>query len=219
MKKILIVVTAFLLNISTLSAQKTGMSIQLGGILPSLQFGNQPALVIPGTNSFGSAGGAMFGASFGLKYTYRFDKTKMENSGLGIFVSADGIWNALQKDIRTKYDNVSCTKPMYVNVPVMLGISYTTQFSDVFGLWVEAGLGADLLFKTPEGWNDHTTEYKLSTEFAAEGGAGIILAKTITLGAHYYWLGTHDIRVKDATFSTANPLKVGVWAFKLGFHF
>ena len=223
MKKTIILLTALLMGFSTMFAQnsKSGVSIQLGGILPSVQFDNTPSLVIPGPNSFGNAGGAMFGASFGLKYTYTFKKTSIEDLGLGIFVSADAMWNAMQKDIRTKYDNVSCTKPMYVNVPIMVGASYTTQFSDVFGIWVEAGLGVDLFYKTPEGWKNNMLDYKLNAEFATEVGAGILLAKTVSLGAHYYWLGTHDVRVKDDNINLtfANPLKVGVWAFKLGFHF
>lgn len=220
MKKMIVLMTALLLGLSTTFAQKSGLSVQLGGILPFQEFDNAPSYVIPGTNSFGNAGGAMFGASFGLKYTYTFQKTSIENSGLGIFISADGMWNALQKDIRTTYDNVSCTKPMYINVPIMLGINYTTQFSDVFGIWAEAGLGADLFFKTPEGWENNMLKYKMGAEFAVEAGAGILLAKTVSLGAHYYWMGTQDVRTKtNSIISVENPLKMGVWAFKLGFHF
>lgn len=220
MKKTITLITVILLGLSTVFAQKSGFSFQFAGILPYAQFDNTPAFVIPGSNaSFSEAGGAMFGASAGIKYTYGFEKTSIEHVGLGIFFSADVVWNALQKDIRTKYDNVNCKKPMYFNAPLMIGVSYTTQFSDVFGLWAEAGVGADLLYKTEEGWEKNMTSYKLGVEFAAEGGAGIILAKTVSLGAHYYWLGNHDVRVKDATISLPNPLKVGVWAFKLGFHF
>lgn len=223
MKKTITIIAILLLGLSTVFAQKqkSGFSFQFAGILPFAQFDNTPALVIPGTNSFHEAGGAMFGASFGIKYTYSFEKTSIEDLGLGIFFSVDAMWNALQKDIRIKYDNVNCTKPMYINAPVMIGVSYTSQFSDVFGVWAEAGIGADLFYKTAEGWEKNMTNYRMNVEFAAEGGAGIILARTVTLGAHYYWLGNHDVRAKNenALISTPNPLKVGVWAFKLGFHF
>jgi hypothetical protein len=63
----------------------------------------------------------------------------------------------------------------------------------------------------------------MSAEFAVEAGAGIILARTVTLGAHYYWMGNHDIFMKTnidiPALNPSTPMKVGVWAFKLGFHF
>lgn len=232
MKKITILLTAlFCLSFVSFgqgTGTKAGISFQFGGILPMGEFQAQPTGlpilgVIPGINSFEHNGGAMFGASFGVKYTYSFQNTKMENSGLGIFVSADGMWNALNKDLRDMYDNWHKTKPMYVNVPIMAGASYTTTFSDVFGIWVEAGLGADLFFKTPEGTEDMLTKYKMSPEFAFEAGAGILLVRTVSLGAHYYWLGSHNVMVKEGSLfensQPSYPMNIGVWAFKVGFHF
>lgn len=230
MKKLLLIVFALLLGVATtVSAQipKTGISFQLGGILPSLEFNDEPAnpLIIPGTNSFDGGGAAMFGASFGVKYTYMIENKAGEDIGLGVFLSVDGMWNALNKKVRTIYDSLDCTHPHYINIPIMAGVSYTTQFSSVFGIWVEAGLGADLFFKTPEGWKNHTTEYKLNAEFALEGGVGFIFGRTVSLGAHYYWFGTHDVRTKLHRLhgvelpNNSYPMKMGVWAFKLGFHF
>ncbi len=231
MKKVLLIVFALLLGAATtVSAQytKTGLSFQLGGVLPSLEFDDAPAgllgtgVVIPGTNSFGKGGGAMFGASFGVKYTYMIKNKERQDIGLGVFLSVDAMWNAMNKDLRGRYDSLECTHPQYVNIPIMAGVSYTTQFSSVFGIWVEAGIGADLFYKTTEGWKNNTTEYKLNAEFAMEGGVGFIFNRTVSLGAHYYWFGTHDVRTKKQINDMPNnsyPMKMGVWAFKLGFHF
>ncbi len=229
MKRISTIVTALLMCVAVCSfgqTTKSGLSIQLGGILPMGQFQAQPTgvagVIIPGLNTFGENGGAMFGASLGFKYTYSFQNTKMENSGLGIFIAADGMWNALNKNLRDTYDSWRVTKPMYVNVPIMLGVNYTAQFGDVFGIWAEAGLGADLFIKTPEGTENALTKYKLSPEFAFEAGAGIIFVRTVSLGAHYYWLGNHNVMVKEDSFFgglSDYSMKMGVWAFKLGFHF
>lgn len=59
----------------------------------------------------------------------------------------------------------------------------------------------------------------MNTEFATQIGFGILLARTVSLGAHYYWLGTHDVRPQsDNLINVGNSMKMGVWAFKLGFH-
>ncbi|MBR4217517.1 MAG: hypothetical protein IKR71_00535 [Bacteroidales bacterium] len=230
MKKVLLIVFALLLGAATtVSAQytKTGLSFQLGGVLPSLEFDDAPTspIIVPGTNSFDHGGGAMFGASFGVKYTYMIKNKERQDIGLGVFLSVDAMWNAMNKDLRGRYDSLECTHPQYVNIPIMAGVSYTTQFSSVFGIWVEAGIGADLFFKTAEGWKNSTTEYKLNAEFAMEGGVGFIFNRTVSLGAHYYWFGTHDVRTKKHMFggvelpNNSYSMKMGVWAFKLGFHF
>lgn len=201
------------------SAQKVpcGFSIQLGGLLPIQQFNDATTYFIPGANSMGNHGNAMFGASFGLKYNYRFD------FGLGIFCSVDGMWNMLNKSARDLYDQASCTSPMYVNIPIMLGLSYISDFSYVFDVWAEAGAGCNLFWKTNEGWENNLTKYLWNPAFAAEGGIGVRFVKTISLGVHYYWLGNNNIKVEgvtyDSTFNTPPKMKVGMLAFKLGLHF
>ena len=201
------------------SAQKreNDFSIQLGGLLPLHSFSASPAYCLPGTNNLGNTGAAMFGANLGFKYNHRFD------IGLGVFASADLMWNALNKDIRTMYDNVSCTKPMYVNVPIFVGVSYISDFSDVVDVWAEAGVGADLFFKTAEGWNNNLLKYDMNTAFASEVGVGVCFIDLISIGVHYYWLGNQRVKVNgityDETYITPHKIKTGMLAFKLGFHF
>lgn len=222
MKKFrLILVVALLFGgMLTVSAQQRdhhGISVQLGGILPLQDFSASQSYVLPGVNGLGNNGCAMFGASLGLKYNYVFD------FGLGVFVSADLMWNALNKNIRDQYDNVSCTKPMYVDVPIMVGVNYVTDFSDIVDVWAEAGLGANLFYKTTEGWNNNTLSYKMNAAFGAEVGAGITFIDLISIGVHYYWLGKQSIKVDgvtyDETYVVPHKMKMGAMAFKLGFHF
>lgn len=216
-----VVAIAFALLLCSLTdaqAQKSGVSLHLGGILPLKPMSEDPYYlnsVDPSTN-----GSAMFGASLGLRYNYRFINTRIEDLGLGIFISADLMWNALNKDVRDAYDFVAKTKPMYVNVPIVAGLSYTSTFSDIIAVWGEVGVGCDLFQKTTEGWKNMTTSYKMDTKFAVEAGVGVMFIDLISIGVHYYWLGNHDVVVATGLLAgTSKKLQTGQMAFKLGFHF
>lgn len=203
-------------------SQKCGVSLHLGGLLPLKPLSENPLYMAP-TNPT-TDGSAMFGASLGLRYNYRFINTRIEDLGLGIFLSADLMWNALNKETRDAYDAVSKTKPMYVNVPIVLGLSYTTTFSDVFAIWGECGVGCDLFKKTTEGWSSRTTSYKMNPAFAVEAGIGVMFIELISIGVHYYWLGNHEVAVDGEDGSLSAPgipdkLRTQQMAFKLGFHF
>ncbi|MDD4395463.1 MAG: hypothetical protein PHQ33_06235 [Bacteroidales bacterium] len=222
----IIVVIVLLFSFSTIQAQnKSGVSIHLGGMLPLGQFTENPSYIAPDPYTEGSA---MFGASLGLRYNYRFINTRIEDLGVGIFMSADLMWNAMNKELRDAYDIVSKTKPMYANVPIILGASYTSTFSDVFAVWAEAGVGCDLFLKTTEGWSGATTTYKMDPAFAAEAGVGVMFVNLVSIGIHYYWLGNHDVvgtskvSTPIGTVSATIPeykLPIHQMAFKLGFHF
>lgn len=224
MKKFsLVLLVAMLLGgVMTVSAQKRdhhGISVHVGGVLPVQEFNNTPAYFLPGVNdrAFNGKGAATFGASLGLKYNYVFD------FGLGVFASADLMWNMVNKSVREVYNNASCTKPMYVNVPIIVGVNYITDFSDIVDVWAEAGIGCDLFLKTQEGWSNSTIKYKMNAAFAAEVGAGVTFIDLISVGIHYYWLGCQSVKVDgityDETYVIANKMKVGQVAFKVGFHF
>ena len=224
MKKFgLVLLIALLMGgVMSVSAQKTdhhGISVHVGGIMPVHEFHKTPAYVVPGVNSrnLDRHGGATFGASLGLKYNYVFD------FGLGVFASADLMWNMVNKSVREVYNNASCTKPMYVNVPIIVGVNYITDFSDIVDVWAEAGIGCDLFLKTQEGWSNSTIKYKMNAAFAAEAGVGVTFIDLISVGIHYYWLGRQSVKVDgityDETYVIPNKMKVGQVAFKVGFHF
>jgi len=208
----------------TVQAQdKCGVSMHVNGLLPIGQFRETPECIVPGTETgVGHHGAAEFGAGLGFRYNYRFQKTRLEYTGLGIFASVDVMWNALNKTARKSYDSVSCTKPHYINVPMIVGISYTSTFRSVANLYVEAGIGCDLFFKTTEGWSGNTTKYKMSPQFAAEGGIGVIFAEVVGIGVHYYWCGKHNLEIKGKTYpnkSDIETLQISQLAFRVSVYF
>ena len=134
------------------------------------------------------------------------------------------MWNYINKGVRDAYDLVSCTKPMYINVPIIIGATWMSDFvNSPVNLWVEAGLGCDLFLKTTEGWKGNTVSYVMNPEFACEGGIGIMLVKTVSIGVHYYWLGKQDVKVKGVDygdgFHAAPQMAIHMMAFKVGIHF
>ena len=187
------------------------------------QFTQTPSYIVPAAT--GDKCGAIFGASLGLRYNYTFAGTTIEETGVGIFVSADAMWNYINKKMRNDYDLTKCTKPMYINVPIMLGVSWTSDFVESpVNVWAEAGIGCDLFLKTKEGWNNATVSYSMNPEFACEGGIGLLFIKRISVGVHYYWLGKQDIKMKDVDYANGGfgvppAVAIHMMAFKVGFHF
>lgn len=226
--KTLVLILALLIgSISISNAQfstgERGGSFTLNfiGALPLGEFSgtDNSGVFTPTTPFLFDKGNASMGAGLGFKVDYRFI------FGMSVYISADAIWNQLNKDMRLSYDNISKTKPNYINFPIMLGLGYQCYFGKVFGLYANAGAGLGLLYMTPEGWSDQLTNFRVSTAFSWQGGAGILLGEHISIGAHYHFLGNHTIEAKDPTIT--NPLsmlpsrkqKMSVLSLKLGIIF
>lgn len=197
-----------LVGLTNLNAQKLviyrdavcngqGLFLNVGYTFPYSSLRQDPIEVLPGQNSFGAVGGARSGFAVGLNYHYEFFNTALENFGLGVFASADFMYNDLKKEFKNAYKELSCMAPKYFNIPVLAGISWTTpwSFRDYFAIYVEYGIGADIFLKTKEGWNDNMLKYNPSTKFAMECGLGFLLLDGVRLSAHYCWLGNHDVMI------------------------
>ena len=235
-KTIFIVLICSCLTFTTMAQSKTGISIYLGGIQPIGSFFSTDNSVywhdqlVAGTPTYYN--GASIGASAGLRYTYSFQKTKLADKGLGIFINADLYWNSLNSDFRNEYDDAGKQKPCYLNVPINMGISYTYYFGndDFVGIFAEAGAGIDLFKRTNEGWSDNSiyeiTKYNLTTSFGCSAGLGVILDKTISLGVYYNYLGKHKMILHGGTdiilpMVLVEPftMTMNTVSLKIGFHF
>ena len=221
-----------------MAQSKTGIALYLGGVQPVGSFFSTDNSVygydqlIAGAPTYYN--GATIGASVGLRYTYSFQKTKLADKGLGIFINADLYWNALNSDFRNEYDDVGKKKPYYLNVPINLGISYTYYFGkdDFVGIFAETGAGIDLFKRTNEGWTENNlifpiTKFDLTTSFGCSAGLGIILDKTISLGVYYNYLGKHEMimnvesEISIPNFLSIEPFEMtmNTVSLKIGFHF
>ncbi len=237
-KTLLLIVLIFgSLPFITMAQPKTGISIYLGGVHPVGSFFSTDnsisvydQLIAGPPNLYN---GATIGASVGMRYTYSFQKTKLENKGVGIFINAELYWNSLNSDFRNEYDDAGKIKPCYLNVPINMGLSYTYYFGkdDFVGIFAEAGAGVNLFKRTNEGWEDNALygiiKYDLTTSFGCSAGLGIILDKKISLGFYYNYLGKHEMimnggrEISIPNFLSIEPFEMtmNTVSLKIGFHF
>ncbi|MEG2071110.1 MAG: outer membrane beta-barrel protein [Bacteroidales bacterium] len=211
------------LSIFTVSAQEQiGFSVHVGGVFP---FEMMRSLTTNhSVNETTLNGGATFGASIGLKYTYKFQETGWEDSGNGIFVSADLLWNEMNKKSKTFYKENDKIAPRYFHIPILLGYNYTYELgmSDIVSVFGQLGLGVDMFKRTKEGWPGDITKYDMSYAFAADVGVGLVFIDRVSIGIHFNWLGQHKIKISGKEYSSGEYYMVensSNIVLKAGFHF
>ena len=162
------------------------------------------------TDATATEGGAGIGFNAGLKWYFNVGV-----QGLGVMLSVDGFYNGPCSDLKNTYREQERetgsqvlgnsfkynATPRYINVPVMLGVNYIYRFNPSFGLYVEAGAGANLRFITNmesvakatvlgvETQTTTTQGYDKAFSFAYQAGVGIEVAKNLVIGCSFYDLG------------------------------
>ena len=155
--------------------------------------------------------GAGIGFNAGLKGFYNVGV-----KGLGVMLSLDGFYNGPNADLKTAYRNKegeafggSLTykaKPGYINIPLMLGLNYIYHFNPNFGIYAEAGAGANFRIitnmetvgKVAVGEMETTTttiqKYDKAFSFAWQAGIGFEIAKNLVIGCSFYDLGKAPVK-------------------------
>ena len=244
--------TAALLGGNLLFAQSSSY-LNLGLNIPLGSFGNKDntcALF----DASSTQGGANLGANLGFKF---INDTKLE--GLGIMFSIEGMYNVLHKDINVESYlhtaipeviglNVKINNPRYINMPILFGLNYNYDISRAMGIYAEGGVGINARFLVPCKMNatgevlgiktDYSYEYHYTPKiaFAFQFGGGIVLKKALTLGVHYYNLGTSIVsgytnshikvssssqsftETKDFSYDEGEGLSTSMLIVRLGIH-
>lgn len=243
------VVKTFLLAIALIASSnlfaQTNVYLNLSGALPLGDFADSDddkgcALF----NEKMDEGGAGFGLNAGLKLKFGIWK------GLGVIATMDGIYNGLNAEMKEFFedfedeleeaDDYTFRKPKYINIPLMVGANYTYNISSKFGVYGEFATGANIRLITPFLMNfeeddyevNFSYNYKPAVSFAWQMGAGIELAKHITLGFNYYNLGSAKVEAKikekvsydgdsetDSENFKGKRVHPSMFMFRLGFKF
>ena len=159
--------------------------------------------------------GAGIGFNVGFKWYFNVGV-----EGLGVMLSLDGFYNGPNSDLKAAYRDKEINydgniynrsfkynaKPQLVNAPLMLGMNYIYHFNPNFGIYVEAGAGANLRFITSmetvgksdllgvETQTTTTQKYDLAFSFAYQAGVGFEVAKNLVIGCSFYDLGKAPVK-------------------------
>jgi len=150
------------------------------------------------------AGGAAVGLNIGLQYIY-----PLSESGIGIFGGIDFNYNGLKNDVKNDveeiYESLGITNAdikyyKYINVPVTVGLNYTFNADDKFGVFANAGLALNFLkitdMEVKTNGQTVTTEMDLANSIGFKMGGGILINQKIFLSIDYLGLGKSDIEGK-----------------------
>ena len=149
-------------------------------------------------------------------------------AGLGF---GGGIRAGLPFDIGMGYVVPFVSVPNYWNIPLMIGVQYRYPLADMGMEYLtpygEFGLGYDFFMISGEGNKTHQyNTYKVKGAMAWQLGLGAFLGNHVSLGIHYYGLGTHTVKygkcdpVDMLAAHPENKLRtIGEWALRFGFHF
>lgn len=169
------------------------------------------------TSPDGDDGGAGLGFNLGLKWYFNVGV-----EGLGVMLSMDGFFNGPNSDLKTAYRNKEGyiggqfvgtgleynSTPKYINAPLMLGLNYIYHFNPNFGIYAEAGAGANGRFITSmetvrkvvlgaETQITTSQRYDNAFTFAYQAGVGIEVARNLVLGFSFYDLGKADVKGEE----------------------
>ena len=175
------------------------------------------------TNADGDDGAAGVGFNVGLKWYFNVGV-----KGLGVMLSVDGFYNGPNSNLKEKYRNNEShysghyisesftynATPKYINVPLMLGINYIYNINPNFGIYAEAGAGANLSFITARETEGRleilglekkvvtTQKFDKVFSFAWQAGVGIEVAKNFRIGCSFYNLGKVNVKGDETVKTT-----------------
>lgn len=242
MKKIVKVLClgALFIGMGTIANAQLRQSVYINGNIPTGDFASSasdgPVLIaayntgVPLTyEQIGKD--ATLGFGFGYRASYRFDV------GVGLvapYANVDFLWNTISSKWSEKYSDAYMSSPTYFNIPLLVGVTYIYDempWNDI-SLFGEFGIGTDFFWITSEGSSDNIKlSYKSTFAFAWQLGVGAFFGEHVSVGLHYYGLGTHNI---DYTSGTREDVpaaaaqqdaggrqrrSVGSLMLRIGFHF
>lgn len=222
--KRLVAIIAVVLGVSASTFAQNGFSLRFGGSFPVGTFaeGGSMSNITLG-NAAAAFGDAAMGWNAGLRGQFKL------LGGINLFATADVFYSDVASDYVGAFaENGVDIKnnsllPMCVNAPVMAGVNLKLIDLKVLSLWAEAGVGVNFhsVFLMDD-WDSfdnvvvdelkYSDMYRTAASVAWQVGAGITIAKKVSLGVHYYTFGASEI---EGTLFGEEGGALNDWANKL----
>lgn len=216
-RSVVVLAVVAILGMNCVIAQ-TKFSLHIGGSFPlgsyadcqdspnSLQNGDY----IIAWNTKTDKAGAALGLNLGAKLRFNLPAIK----GLGVIVTTDLFFNPSNKEARdffedymtVTWENIGIKKyginiPKYINIPIMLGVNYEYNVKNNVKIWGEGALGLNIgvitSFKANYSYYDleflSEINYDNQHTFAFQLGVGTLLSEQLSIGLHYYNLGSQEV--------------------------
>jgi len=227
-------------------AQQLELSGYFNGMLPVAEF-NDDVTVMMGDqftpiNLSGIGKGASAGIGGSLRVGLWLDVGA--NNWLLPYFEGSFLWNSTKSKYRDVYDNNSLNAelkstpsvPNYFNIPLLVGVKYRYDLTDIIRPFAEMSIGFDLLFISSNGYSGVTSSegvsnylhysYKPSGALAWSMGAGTYLGQNVSVGLYYLNLGAHRIEYTSRSYNDGDDVTynvekrhLGELALRVGFHF
>ncbi len=126
----------------------------------------------------------------------------VDSSGLNLFLGGDLFVNNISDNAKDDMEegissDTDIEFPMYVYIPVTVGLNYTFDIDQSVKFFGKAGVSANFLKMTDyiieDAFYKTTVTYNPSASFGFLIGGGIILKDKFIIAANYLALGEHDI--------------------------
>lgn len=225
-------------------AQELEFSGYFNGFLPVAQFNDEVNLESSGSFAPIDRTNIANGASAGIGATLRVGMWLDVGAGNGLLPYAEGsfLWNSTKSKYRDLYDNNALNTtlqatpdvPDYFNVPILIGLKYRYDFTDIIRPFAEASIGFDVMFISSNGYrgvfydgcnNYMHYSYKLSGAMAWTVGAGTYLGENVSVGLYFIDLGSHRLEYTSRSYKgggadyIVEKRRIGELALRIGFHF
>lgn len=174
-------------------------SIYLNGALPTGEMGGKATLdplsaPLLTKDNIGTTAAVGFGV--GGRASYHFDVGFGE---VAPFVNIDFQWNQIKGAYRDDFakESANAKASQYFNLPILIGVNYRYELTDIFKPFAEFGIGTDFFMISAERTSTSKLVYSVGNALAWEIGAGCFFGSHVSAGIHYYGLGKHRITYNE----------------------
>jgi hypothetical protein len=142
-------------------------------------------------NDYKVSASAKTGIIVGFQYSYQ-----ITNSGIGLFVSLDFIYNDVIKEFKdsvryylTEFGYESIDFPKYYNIPISTGLEYIYEINEKLSLFCNLGITYNFFKVTDHTRDDFAYEADWANNIGFKTALGVLIKQKASISIDYLGLG------------------------------